>query len=335
MRPFAYDAPTTPRPRRDAAVARAGRRVLAGGTTLLDLMKLDVMRPRDGSSTSTGLAAATRSSRAGDGAEARRARPHGATPPTTRSCASDYPVVAEALLARRRRRSCATWRRSAATCCSARAAPTSATRPTPCNKREPGTRLRGARRGRTGSTPCSARSDACIATYPATSHVALVALDADGRARAARAAPRLPSPSLHRLPGDTPQHRDRARPRRADHRIRVPAGRGRRPLALPTRCATARRTSSRWRRPRWRSTSTANVREARIALGGVGDRAVARARGRGRAAGRPLDEPLLAARGRRRLRRRPARRHNAFKVELAQRDARPRAAEAAAGGQQA
>jgi len=43
MRPFAYARAN------DAAEAvKAGGTFLAGGTTLLDLMKLDVMRPRAG-----------------------------------------------------------------------------------------------------------------------------------------------------------------------------------------------------------------------------------------------------------------------------------------------
>ena len=45
MRPFAYDARRRARPRRRGRAGPAGAQFLAGGTTLLDLMKLDVMRP--------------------------------------------------------------------------------------------------------------------------------------------------------------------------------------------------------------------------------------------------------------------------------------------------
>ena len=49
---------------------------------------------------------------------------------------------------------------------------------TPCNKREPGSRLLGDRRLQSHRTRCSARATQCIATHPSDLAVALAALDA-------------------------------------------------------------------------------------------------------------------------------------------------------------
>ena len=151
--PSSISAPTTRR-----APSRAARRpqrrrpgaaaqFLAGGTTLLDLMKLDVMRPerlvdinglpaqlgrhRAPAPTGLRLGALARMAEAADHPEVRR----------------DYPVIAQSLRAGRQRAAPQHGDASAATCCSAPAAPISATPSwAACNKREPGLRLRRARR---------------------------------------------------------------------------------------------------------------------------------------------------------------------------------------------
>ena len=53
MSPFHYHAGRRPPPRRSPPERRPGAAFLAGGTTLLDLMKLEVLEPRPRWSTST------------------------------------------------------------------------------------------------------------------------------------------------------------------------------------------------------------------------------------------------------------------------------------------
>ena len=93
-----------------------------------------------------------------------------------------------------------------------------------------------------------------------------------GRASQARRASGVSrSTSFHALPGPDARARDGAGAGRADRRGRG-AGRCRwRSARTIARCATARRTSSRSSRPPSRSTiEGGTIREARIALGGVG-----------------------------------------------------------------
>ena len=105
---------------------RAPSSFLAGGTTLVDLMKLDVETPAH-SSTSADLPLDKIEATPDGGLRI------GATGPQHRSGISSDRRSATTRCSRRRcspahRRSCATWRRPAATCCSAPAACTSATR---------------------------------------------------------------------------------------------------------------------------------------------------------------------------------------------------------------
>ena len=189
---------------------------------------------------------------------------------------ADHPLIARALPGARRRRSsparrrsCATWRRSAATCCSARAARTSATSRSPCNKRAPGAAARRSTATR-ARTRCSARATRCIATHPSDMCVALVALDAVVHTRRVAGERAIAMADLHIAARRPPRGRARARARRADHARRAAADASSRARSRYVRCATARRSRSRSRRRRSRSSSTAGrSREARVALGGV------------------------------------------------------------------
>lgn len=75
----------------------------------------------------------------------------------------------------------------------------------PCNKREPG---RGcpAREGYHRNLAIFGTSQACIATHPSDMAVALVALDAVVRVLGPSGERGLPLASFYRLPGDEPQH---------------------------------------------------------------------------------------------------------------------------------
>ena len=175
MKPFAYERAA------DAAGAvapspRAPRRgFLAGGTNLVDLMKLGVADAR-AARRRRALRLDRIERRAGRRPAHRRRACATATSPRTRACAS-------ATRCSRRRcwpgasGSCATWPRSAATCCSARAAPTSRTSPSPATSARPGTGC-PAREGDHRNLAILGHSAACVATHPSDMAVALAALDA-------------------------------------------------------------------------------------------------------------------------------------------------------------
>jgi xanthine dehydrogenase YagS FAD-binding subunit len=77
---------------------------------------------------------------------------------------------------------------------------------TPCNKREPGSGC-PAREGYNRELAILGASEACIATHPSDMAVALAALDAVVLTQGPAGERRIPVTRLHRLPGDEP-HRD-------------------------------------------------------------------------------------------------------------------------------
>jgi xanthine dehydrogenase YagS FAD-binding subunit len=208
MRPFELTAPTTV----DAALASPGT-FLAGGTTLVDLMKLDVLTPRHvldinelplrGIDTSDGLRIGALE-RMSDIAE------HPGV----------YPVISRALLlsASQQLRNMAsiggnllqrtrcTYFRDVAT---------------PCNKREPGSgcpAISGANR----MHAVLGTSDSCVATHASDVAVALVALDAQIQVVSATGGRTVTLADFYRLPGDTPEVENDLRPGELITEIRVP-----------------------------------------------------------------------------------------------------------------
>jgi xanthine dehydrogenase YagS FAD-binding subunit len=75
---------------------------------------------------------------------------------------------------------------------------------TPCNKREPGSGC-SAREGFNRELAILGWSDACIATHPSDMAVALAALDAVVHTQGRNGERKLPLTELHRLPGDQPE----------------------------------------------------------------------------------------------------------------------------------
>ena len=231
MRAFTYERAGDVGEPPCAAAGRAGAQVHRGGTNLLDLMKLEIERPAH-------LVDISRLPLDRD-RETRRRRAAHRRPVRNTDLAADRRVRdalsgAVAGAARRRLgRSCATRPRPAATCCSARAAPTSTTPPCPATSASP---ARGcAALGGLQPHARDPRRERRLHRRPSVRH--------GGRAGRARrrgrdavrptgAARAIPIGDFHRLPGDTPQRRDRARARRADHRRR-PAAAAARPADLP------------------------------------------------------------------------------------------------------
>jgi xanthine dehydrogenase YagS FAD-binding subunit len=201
MKAFTYERAQSPA-QAAAAVARVnGARFIAGGTNLLDLMKLEIETPRHLIDVN-GLAldkievtpegglrigALVRNTDLAADARVRR----------------DYALLARALLAgasgQLRNRATTAGNLLQRTRC-----PYFYDTNQPCNKRQPGSGC-SALGGVTRQLAVIGVSDACIATHPSDMAVAMRALDATVETvNPAGAARRIPIAEFHRLPGDTP-----------------------------------------------------------------------------------------------------------------------------------
>ena len=201
MRSFTYEKATT-LAEAAAAGAQPGAKFIAGGTNLIDLMKLDIETPRhlvdvNGldleaiAPTETGglrIGALARNTDLAADARVRR----------------DYPLLTRALVAgasgQLRNKATTAGNLLQRTRC-AYFYDTNM----PCNKRAPGSGC-AALEGVNRQLAVIGTSDACIASHPSDMAVALRALDAeietvrpDGSAR------RIPIADFYRLPGDTPE----------------------------------------------------------------------------------------------------------------------------------
>ena len=201
MRPFAYERATDPAGAVALAAAADGARYLAGGTNLVDLMKLEVetpellvdvrglgmdaIEPGEGGGLRIG-AGVTNSALAAD-----------------RGVRERYPLLAQALLAGAsgqlrnvatvggnllQRTRCAYFQ--------------DVTKP--CNKRRPGSGC-PAREGEHRNLAVLGHSQACVATHPSDMAVALAAIGATVHVVGPGGERTIPMPGLHRLPGDEPE----------------------------------------------------------------------------------------------------------------------------------
>jgi len=209
MRPFEYAIARSPRAAIAAfgaappdAAAAGGSEYLAGGTTLLDLMKLDVMRPGrvvniNPLQESAGrISAGPRVLRLGAMARMSEAASH----PAVRQ---DYPVIAQALelAASPQIRNMASLagnvlQRTRCTYFRDTSYPN-------CNKRAPGSGC-AAIGGVNRQHAILGASEHCIATYPGDFAQALIALDAEVEISSPSGVRRFPVSKLHRPPGETP-----------------------------------------------------------------------------------------------------------------------------------
>lgn len=265
MIPFSFEKART---EQDAIqAASAGGRYIAGGTTLIDLMREEVERPErlidinalplnhirsEGDELVIGALA--RMTDVAEHRETVRLQPliaeslvEGASP-QLRNVAS----IGGNLLQRVR---CPYFRMLDA----------------PCNKRDPGTGC-SAVGGINAGHAILGVSDHCIATHPSDLAVALVALDAVVRVREPEGERSFPVEELFRLPGDTPHLEHTLRPGGLILEVRVPSG----PYSRRARYLKVRDRSS----YEFALVSIAaaldieggRIRAARIAAGGVGTR---------------------------------------------------------------
>lgn len=186
---------------------------------------------------------------------------------------------------------------------------------TPCNKREPGTGC-PARDGLHRNLAVLGASEHCVATHPSDMAVALLALDAVVVVAGADGERRLPVADLHRLPGDHPeQDTTLARGELITH------------VELPP--PSARRSAYRKVRDRasyaFALVSVAGalevqdgiVRDVRIALGGVAHRPWRAALAEDALRGRPATEESFRVAATAELEQAEPLRDNGFKLPLA------------------
>jgi xanthine dehydrogenase YagS FAD-binding subunit len=247
--------------------AAAGGRYIAGGTTLIDLMREEVERPEhlvdinalpmadiraDGSDLVIGALA--RMSDVAAHPETRRLQPlvaealiEGASP-QLRNMAS----MGGNLLQRVR---CPYFRMLDAA----------------CNKRDPGSGC-SAIDGLNAGHAILGTSDHCVATHPSDVAVALVALEATMRVKGPDGERTFPVEELFRLPGNAPHLEHTLRPGELIVEIRVPGG----PYARQARYLKVRdRASYEFALVSAAvalETAGGTIRQARVAVGGVGTR---------------------------------------------------------------
>lgn len=297
----------------------AAVRYLAGGTTLYDLMKLGVERPRE--LIDVRALPELAGYRLTDdelviGAGVSMAEP--AADPAIRRA---FPALTRSLLlaASAQLRNMATIggnlvQRTRCPYFRSRSAG-------PCNKREPGSGC-SARRGADHGQAVLGGSEHCIAAYPGDLAVALVALDAVVEVVGPRGARSLPVAALHRAPGATPETENDLAAGELITAVRVPVS------------PTARRSTF-WKvRPResyafaWASAAVAVdtvgtgptgaplVGDCRIVLGGLATRPWQASAARRWLTGRELTADTARQAGTIAVADAVAGRHNGFKIEL-------------------
>ncbi|MCT4332265.1 xanthine dehydrogenase family protein subunit M [Paracoccus sp. YLB-12] len=194
MRPFDYRRMADLQP-----VDQPGDRLIAGGTNLLDLMKLDVEAPRRLLDISRAGQDRITEHEGGLRIGALVTNADCAADPRIRA---DYPLLAKAILA-----GASPQLRNKATtggnlCQRTRCQYFMAT-DTRCNKRQPGSGC-DALQGVNRNHAILGTSEACIATYPGDMAVALTALDATVEVLGQGGTRLIPVAEFHRLPGDDP-----------------------------------------------------------------------------------------------------------------------------------
>jgi xanthine dehydrogenase YagS FAD-binding subunit len=206
VRPVTYIEPADVTAALTAHRGRPDAAYLAGGTTLVDLMKLNVMTPGvlvDVTMLERRDPALSEITETGDGTLRIGALVTNSALAHHAAVRARYPVLSEALLAGAtvqirnmatvggnvlQRTRCYYFRDTAA----------------PCNKREPGTGC-SAIDGYNRLHAILGGSDHCIATHPSDMCVALAALDAVVRVRGSAGERSIPLIDFHTLPGDHPE----------------------------------------------------------------------------------------------------------------------------------
>lgn len=314
MNPFTYKRATNQAEAVKEMAAHNNAKFLAGGTNLIDLMKMSVQTPdelidinrldlKKIEKTSTGLRIGALVSNS-----------ELAMNPQVRD---GFPVLAEALLsgASPQLRNMATvgGNLMQRTRCYYFVDPAF-----PCNKRKPGSGC-PAIPGFNRIHAILGASDQCIATHPSDMCVALAALDAVIRVEGPNGAREIPIGDFHRLPGNSPDVDTNLKPEELIVAVDLPAS------------SFARR--SRYLKIRDRSQyafalvsvaaaleiATGKIQTARLALGGVAHKPWRAMEAEKVLTGAKADEQTFAAAAEAAVAGAQAQKHNAFKIELAKR----------------
>jgi len=203
MRPFTYERAVDAKAAVKAATETPNAKFLAGGTNLLDLMKLEIETPTHLIDVGRlPMAAIEETADGGLRIGAMATNSHVAADAKVRA---RYPVLTQAIVSggsgQLRNKATTAGNLLQRTRC-AYFYDTSK----PCNKRAPGSGC-GALEGLNRNSAIFGASHACIATHPSDMAVALVALDAKVEVLSPSGAARsFPLMELHRLPAETPEH---------------------------------------------------------------------------------------------------------------------------------
>lgn len=320
MRPFEYSSATSTTDASRAAGADASARFIAGGTTLLDLMKLNVETPGrliDINALAVNEPAMTAITETAGGGLRIGALVRNSDLAWSPVIKARFPVLSEALLAGAsgqirnmatvggnlmQRTRCYYFRDTAM----------------PCNKREPGTGC-AAIEGHNRIHAVLGTSSRCIATSPGDMPVAMAALDAVVRVRSVRGERTIPLVNFHVTPGAHPERETVLQAGELIVGVDLPA--------MPW----ARR--SHYRKVRDRASyafalasaavaldvAAGRVRNVRIALGGVGTKPWRSPAAERALVGQPATAAAFRAAAELALQGAVPHRDNAFKIELAKR----------------
>lgn len=291
-------------------------RFVAGGTTLIDLMKLDVETPtRVIDINRLDLA---RTERQPDGTLRIGAMVRNADLAHDPNVMRDYPVLSQALLsgATGQLRNMATTGGNLLqrTRCSYFR---DLTYPE-CNKRTPGSGC-AAIGGHNRTHALLGTSEHCIATHPSDMAVAMMALEARIHILGAQGERDVPIGEFYLLPGNTPNAENVLRPGDLITYVTLPpSASGARSdyLKLRDRASYEFALAS---AAVIVNVEAGHIRKARIALGGVGTRPWRSPEAEHALAGKPVHEASFRAAAEAALRDAKPQRDNAFKVELAKR----------------
>ena len=290
-------------------------RFLAGGTTLLDLMKLNVETPArlvDINRLPFAKVEATPDGGLRIGATVRNSDL--AYHPTVRR---DYLVLSEAILAGAsaqlrnmattagnllQRTRCMYFRDTAM----------------PCNKREPGTGC-PAIGGSNRTLAVLGTSESCIATNPSDMNVALAALEATVHVQGTKGTRAVPIGEFHLLPGQTPERETVLEPGDSVTHVTLPppvAGSKQLYLKLRDRASYEFALAS---AAVVLTLASGRVTRARVALGGVGTKPWRSPEAEAALVGQPAEAASFRRAAEAALRDARPRSENAFKIELAKR----------------
>jgi len=315
MEPFTYTRATTPDQAIQAAAAPIPTRFVAGGTNLIDMMKLSVERPRalvDINSLTLAQISPTPAGGLIIGALARNADV--ALHPVV---LRDYAVLSQALLSAAspqlrnmastggnllQRTRCVYFRDTAHA----------------CNKREPGSGC-SAIDGHNRMLAILGTSKDCIATNPSDQNVALTALEATIQIQGPKGSRTVPIADFYLIPGVTPHIETVLHPGDLITSVTLPppaAGSKSLYLKLRDRAAYEFALAS---AAVVMKVSGGKIAYARVALGGVGTKPWRSREAEAALLGQAADAPTFRRAAEAALRDAKPQSENAFKIELAKR----------------